>query len=371
MKHICHVTTVHPRYDTRVFVKECSSLAQMGYRVTLLVADGEGDEVRNDVNIVDIGKRPSSRLLRASWWALRAYRAARKLNADIYHIHDPELVMFFWFTAGAKAQAVFDVHEDLQMQVHRKYWIPRWAARCLTPIIAGWERLSSRILAGIVSVTPKLTQRFQGYTQEVVEVKNYPLLSELGVVDGSDYPQRSRHLLYVGGISLDRGIDVMLDVLQLMPDVRLHLAGKFSNGQLEDYCKQHPAWSQVDFHGWCSREQVRSLMTQSRVGLVVLKATGDYEDALPVKLFEYMAAGLPVIASDFPLWRGIVEDCAGGYTVEPEDRQAICTAVKALLDDPDMAYATGEKARAKVFERYSWDTEMRSLDQFYKTLLND
>lgn len=93
MNKIVHMTSVHVRNDTRIFYKECVSLANAGYEVVLIVADGKGDEEKNGVTIVDVGKKPTSRIRRMIFTTARIYKAAWQIDADVYHFHDPELLL--------------------------------------------------------------------------------------------------------------------------------------------------------------------------------------------------------------------------------------------------------------------------------------
>ncbi|MCY7294390.1 glycosyltransferase family 4 protein [Alteromonas sp. a30] len=369
VKHICHVTTVHARYDTRVFVKQCASLAKAGFKVTLVVADGKGDEVCQGVEIRDIGK-PTGRFARITKMAVLAKNTALSLKADIYQLHDPELTPYFFIPALRGRKVVFDIHEDLQGQIFRKYWLPKWAAYLLLPFVKVWEWLCARLFEALISVTPKLVNRYLTYTENVTEVRNYPLASEFSSADLSDYCQRPKSIFYVGGITLDRGIKTMLDALQRLPDVRLNLAGRFSNGELEGFCQSHPSWAQVDYHGWCSRDDVAALAQKSRIGIVVLSATGDYEDALPVKMFEYMASGLPVICSDFPLWKSIVDEAQCGFYIAPENAKALADKIQTLMSEEDTAKSMGDNGRRAVSEKFEWHVEFNELKALYERLLN-
>ena len=89
---------------------------------------------------------------------------------------------------------------------------------------------------------------------------------------------------------------------------------------------------------------------------------------MPIKLFEYMAAGMPVIASDFPLWREIVTDAGCGLLVNPEDAPAIAAAINRLLGDESMARQMGEAGRQAVLSRYSWSAEAQKLVALYAQL---
>jgi glycosyltransferase involved in cell wall biosynthesis len=171
----------------------------------------------------------------------------------------------------------------------------------------------------------------------------------------------------VGVISPDRGLYSMLTALAQV-DGRLLLAGKFSPQSLADQARQLPAWKQVDYCGVLDRQGVATLLSQSRVGVVTLLPTPSYLPSLPVKLFEYMLAGLPIVASDFPLWREIVDDARCGLLVDPSDPDAIARACEWLLDNPEEAQEMGQRGRAAVIEKYNWSSEAQRLVRFYRRL---
>ncbi|MGQ9498496.1 MAG: glycosyltransferase, partial [Desulfotomaculales bacterium] len=163
----------------------------------------------------------------------------------------------------------------------------------------------------------------------------------------------------------------MVTAMTLLPEalgVRLVLAGKFVPPFLEDEVRQLPGWERVDFRGWQDRAAVARLLGEARAGLVVLYPEPNYVEAQPNKLFEYMSAGLPVIASDFPLWRDIVEEAGCGLLVDPLDPAAIAQAIQWILEHPKEAEAMGRRGQKAVFDRYNWDTEAAKLLAFYRRL---
>jgi glycosyltransferase involved in cell wall biosynthesis len=186
------------------------------------------------------------------------------------------------------------------------------------------------------------------------------------------YSQRPPYVVYVGGISRPRGIEEMVRAVGLLPEelkVRLVLAGSFSPIALEKELLQRPEWERVEFLGWQTREKVATILANSRIGLVVFHPVPNHINAQPNKLFEYMSSKIPVIASDFPLWRKIVEKTGCGLLVDPLKPEEIAQAIQWLLENPDEAQAMGERGREAVQSQYNWSIEEKKLLQMYKELL--
>ena len=146
------------------------------------------------------------------------------------------------------------------------------------------------------------------------------------------------------------------------------LAGAFDSASLEKEVRGLAGWSRVDFLGWQSRRQVAGLLGSVRAGLVLFHPVPNHVEAEPNKLFEYMAAGLPIVASDFPLWREIVGKTECGLLVDPLDPSAIADAIRWIFEHPDDAAAMGERAQEAARTRYNWDAEARKLLEFYGKL---
>ena len=140
---------------------------------------------------------------------------------------------------------------------------------------------------------------------------------------------------------------------------------------LLDEVRSAPGWGRVDFHGWADRSQVAVILGSVRAGLAVLHPTPKYLDAWPTKMFEYMSVSLPVIVSDFPLWRGIVEDAGCGLLVDPLDSTAIASAMQWILDHPAEAEAMSRRGREAVEKQYNWETEAEKLVALYNKLLSN
>jgi len=364
---VAHLGSVHRRDDVRIFRKECRSLAANGYDVTLVVADGRGDERRDGVAIVDAGRLPGrlNRMLRTS---RRIYRRAASLDADLYHLHEPELLPVGLKLKRSGKKVVFDSHEDVPTQMLAKPYLGPLSRRALAAAYFLYERYACRRMDGIVAATPFIRDRFLGIHSRALDIRNFPEAGELDA--GVPWEEKRAEVCYVGGIFAHRGIRELVRALGLLETgARLNLAGTFSEPDLEAEVKGWPEWGRVNEMGFLDRDGVREAMGRSVAGLVTLLPLPHYMDAQPVKMFEYMSAGIPVIASDFPLWREVVEGNDCGLLVDPLDPGAIAAAIDRLVRDPSLARRMGENGRAAVLKRYNWSVEERKLLDFYEAVL--
>jgi hypothetical protein len=367
MPRIVHLTTVHPRDDIRIFHKECVSLARAGYEVVQVVGDGLGDAVVKGVRIVDIGAPPSGRLQRMRLQPRRALEAVLRLQPALVHFHDPELLPVGVKLMRRGIKAVYDAHEDVPRQILTKQWIPSALRRPLSWAFERYENAQVKRLAGVVAATPHIAERFASLARWLANVSNFPFLDELA--PASVAVPRENKVCYVGGITRTRGAHEMLRALALVPGVRMLLCGKFEDAALEAELRAAPGWPQVDYLGQVGRDQVRDVMARSFAGLVTLQPMPSYLDSLPIKMFEYMSAELPVIASSFPLWRGIVETHGCGVCVSPVDPAAIADAIRGLRDTPERVRVMGAAGNRAVHEVFNWPQAERELLAFYATLL--
>lgn len=366
---IVHCTTVHVRTDTRIFRKECSTLAQRLADVYLVVGDGLGDrdDAASGLRIRDIGAVPGgTRLGRMLWQPLRLWRLVRALKPQLVHVHDPELLPVAMLLRWGGAKVVYDIHEDLPKQILTKHWIAPWLRTTLARAVRAFEDAVSARLSALVTATPAITDRFRRLNPLTITVNNYPIAEELLSLDASDAARR--HVCYVGGITRIRGISVLLEALALVPGLRLQLCGPFESADYERELRQHPAWSQVDYLGVVDRVQMRHVLDSSFAGLVTFLPAPNHVEAQPQKVFEYMSAGVPVIGSDFDLWRRVIADTGAGLCVDPSDPASIAAAMRRLRDDEAEVAAMGRRGKALVQGELNWTHEADKLVALYRQL---
>ena len=221
----------------------------------------------------------------------------------------------------------------------------------------------------MVAATPPIARRFPSATTATVQ--NYPDIGQ-APTEGAGTPLDAREdrAVYIGVLDKNRGVREIIQALALStnPKTSLILGGAFSGEGFEEDCRALPAWDRVDFRGWLDRAQVKTALGEAKVGLVTLAPIPNYLEAYPTKLFEYMAAGIPVVASDFPLWRAIVEGAECGLLVDPESPEEIAEAMDWLLAHPEDAARMGAKGKKAVAQTYNWEQEGAKLTALYERL---
>lgn len=363
MIKVCHITSAHPRYDIRIFIKECQTLVKAGLDVSLIVADEFSDEIKDSVKIYSVGK-PGSRKERMRETPRKILEKIRELNPDIVHFHDPELMPIGLKLSKQKIKVVYDVHEDLPKQVMSKHWIPALIRPIVSKLVESLEKFCASKFYGVITATPIIENRFKFYNKNVRSICNYPLLSELNLVE-SQWSNRENKLCYIGSISKTRGIIPVIKSLAISKLI-LELAGPLSGDVGIEELQSLSGGSYVNYKGVIDRSEITSLLQRVKIGLVTLLPTPSYVESLPIKMFEYMLAGIPVIASNFPLWDTIITKYNCGVLVDPSDDAEIAKASIELLNNEEHAQAMGERGKQAVLEFFNWEQESIKLVEFYR-----
>lgn len=376
MVKICHLTSVHAWNDVRIFDKECRSLAKAGFTVHLVAARGprerldcgsqEGEAFVGKAGEVHVhlldSRRSASRLSRASALAWRVAAYARKLNADLYHLHDPELLPHAALHLRERI-TVYDIHEDLALQISSKPWMPA----LIKPILAGLVKLLEGPLArrcdALVGATPEVLERFrrQGEGPDAVAVENAPR-AEWFAEYRPDWDTRRRRVAYVGALTPERGLTDLVDAMAdptLKPVAHgLDLAGPVGGDYLA-FLRGRPGFAKVTYHGVLDPGAVRNLLSGVRVGVATFRAFPNYLASRPIKISEYLASGIAIVASDFPLWRQLYGAQPGIRFVAPQDPAKLAQALAEAL--------TGA-APAPLGPLPDWETEAEKLIGLYRRL---
>lgn len=366
---ICHLTSAHPRFDIRIYRKECLSLSSI-YETYLIVADGLGNEVSNNINIIDVGKSKSrnDRLLNSS---KKVLIAALHIDADIYHLHDPELLTIALKLKKNGKKVIFDAHEDLPKQVLSKPYLNKVTAHIISFIVRYYEQYVCSSLDAIVAATPTIRDKFSKFCKKVIDINNYPLLGELTPLD-KDWNNIENEVAYVGGISKIRGIEQVVNSLSLLnTSTKLNLVGSFGEKTTYENAQKSEGWTNVNELGQLNRSEVKDILQRSVAGVVTFLPVPNHIDAQPNKMFEYMSAGIPVIGSNYPLWKSIIEGNNCGICVNPDNPQEISAAIDVLISNKALAEKMGKNGIKAVNEKYNWSIEEVKLFKLYEELLGN
>ncbi len=360
---VCILTSVHSPFDIRIFHKEAISLVKAGYNV-ILIAPHDKDEIVEGIRIIPLPK-PKNRLKRMTKTVWQTYRKALEIDADIYHFHDPELIPIGLLLKRQGKRVIYDVHEDVPRQNLSKSYTPPVFRRPISRLIGTLEAFSARRFDGVVTATPFINRRFLELGANAINVNNYPIASELYTAK-NHWKNKEKAVCYVGGISGIRGAFEMVEAIG-KTKCRLLLACDFEP-VLEGQLKRLFGWRHVDALGFVDREGVSATMARSIAGMVLFHPEPNHVAAQPNKMFEYMSAGIPVIASNFALWKEIVEGAECGICVDPLDPEEIAKAIQFLVEHPVEAEQMGKNGRRAVQERYNWDKEEKKLLGLYEKI---
>jgi glycosyltransferase involved in cell wall biosynthesis len=366
-------------------------LAKAGYDVSLVVADGLPDGMKDNVKIYGI-KKEKNRIFRILKSTKAIYRKALILDAAVYHLHDPELLPIGLKLKRKGKKVIFDSHEDVAKQILSKPYFNKYILRFISMLYTLYERKVLTEYDCIITVTPYIKYRFSRWHPNVTNINNYPLIEEFTDIIRSENID-TPYVCYVGGISEIRGIKEMVKAMeycnteQLVEEktkqviihynkdkmntynrVRLNLAGSFSSVSLREEVILYKGWETINELGPLSRDAILSIFENSVAGLVVFLPVPNHINAQPNKLFEYMSAGLPVIASNFPLWKEIVEGNQCGICVNPCDPKEIANAIDFFVLNPAKAKEMGENGRKAVLEKYNWQNEEKKLFEIYRLI---
>jgi glycosyltransferase involved in cell wall biosynthesis len=295
------------------------------------------------------------------------YEKACDLNADIYHIHDPELLRISAKLIKRNKKVIYDAHEDLPKQIMNKPWISPLLRKGASLIIQNFENKYAKKLSGIIGATSHIRDRFVKINSTVTDINNFPILDR--IVPTKKWNEKKNELCYAGGINQIRGAEQMVTAA--------HRTGTLLNlvGEADDYLLKRlmsmPGWENTNYMGIVSIDEVNEIYSRSKIGLILLHPTPAYIHSLPIKMFEYMAAAIPFIASDFPLWKRIIEKHKCGICVNPLDPNAIAEAIKYLFEHDEEAKQMGMNGRKAVETEYNWSIEEKKLLAFYKKILNE
>ncbi len=356
----------HKPLDTRIFHKEALSLAAAGFQVTLIIPHSE-NFVKDNITIsaVPLPVKGWEQLVLCPWNIFR--KALQEPRSAVFQIHDSELLVIGLMLRCSGRKVVYDAHEDTPLQISYQHWIPGFVKPFYSLFYRVLEKLAGWCFQAIIVAEPVIAKYFPA--SRVVLIRNFPRKDSFR--REVEYANRDGSLVYVGLLSKPRGVVEMLEGHGLASQkvkVPFILGGKFAPASLEHELlpKYH-----VDYRAWLPYEEMISVLYRSSIGIIVPNPIERYKTNYPVKLFEYMAAGIPVIASSEGESATFVKESGGGLLVNPTKIAEIAEAIVTLASDKATAAAMGAAGRKLIFEKYNWESEALKLIQLHERLGND
>jgi glycosyltransferase involved in cell wall biosynthesis len=367
---ICHLTTVHSPFDIRIFHKECKTLAKAGYDVTL-IAPHDKDEMIDGIKIISLPK-PKNRFDRMSKLTWHAYKKAKQIDAEIYHFHDPELLLVAQLLRGRGRSLIYDMHENTPKAIRTKHWIPSLLRRLIALLYQCVERVLIYKMWVIFAETSY--RKDYPYVNDYAIVLNMPLLSVLLNISEEKYPIPT--VGYIGGVNLLRGCLAVIDALQILAKNGLKVHWECI-GPVDEDCKSKITNALavlgsdgIRIRGFMKPTEAWPIIARCHVGIAILEPIPNFLESYPTKMFEYMALGLPVVVSNFPLYREVVEGAKCGICVDPSNPAEIARAIKWIIEHPEEAKLMGQNGRKTVLEKYSWENESKNLLELYEKIIH-
>jgi len=368
MIKVCHLTSVHSRFDARIFSKECKSLVEANYDVSLIVADGKGDESVDNIKIYDVGSE-LGRINRITKTTKKIRKLAVKLNCEIYHFHDPELLFVGLRLKILGKKVIFDMHENVPADIEEKEYIHPFLRKIFSFWYRKLEIYAVKKFDAIVSTRESINQRLESFNLNIELITNYPIIEENIAKELYQIPT----ICFAGAVVPNWQHKEIINAIVNIDNVRYLLAGPADEDYLEEL-KLLNGWGKVEYQGKIPFEDVNNMYKQGTIGVALYiyckNMDGKIGNLANTKLFEYMNWKIPIICTDFSLWKKIVveeEQC--GICVDPYDTNAIATAIKYLNDNPLIAKKMGENGRKAVLKTYNWKTQEVILLKLYDKII--
>ena len=370
---VCHVSSAHSVHDDRIFFKECSSLAEQ-FEVHV-IAIGEEDEVLNNVQIHALPKN-SSRFNRFFLLQIKLLIQAFKVNAKVYHFHDPDLILFGLIQKLIGKKVVYDMHELVYYQINDKEWLGNgFIKKMVSSIYLMFEKIGVRCFDKIVIAEDGywnyVNEKHKKHINKFIAIRNFSIyeLIKNTAHDLSANKDNKRIIIYAGGLSKIRGIKEIIDAIQTIENVTFLTLGQWENDDYKQQCEQADVNKKMNYIGLVKMDKVYSYLKIADIGVANLYHKPNYLTSLPIKAFEYMASGIPIIMSDFPYWIKTFNECA--LFVNPIDPIDIKSKIELLLSDKQLSHKLAEAGKKLVIENYTWEAESKLLIKHYQKLLSE
>lgn len=367
---VCHFTTVHSIDDIRIFTKECTSLVNNGFDVTLIACgDIAFEDIKDGVKRISLNVPAKNRFQRFFKRSKAVYEKTLEIDADIYHFHDPELLPIGLKLKRKGKKVIFDSHEFYGEQIKHKGYIPYILRNLTSAIYKKYEAFVCRRIDAVIQIcTLNGEDYFERRAKKTIFITNAPLLQEMETKSVNSNINKD-FVVHIGSLNYSRGITHIIKASALA-NVPLILAGNYSSEEYKKEVELLDEYSNVHYKGYVKQEQINKLFDNCFAGLSTLLDVGQYliADTFSTKAFDYMAAGLPLIYSKTNYTDFYIKKYNMGLTIDSDSVDEIAGAILFFKNNKDVALQMGENARKASENEFNWLIEEKKLIEFYKDL---
>jgi glycosyltransferase involved in cell wall biosynthesis len=362
LKSVMLVNAVHKPYDTRIFHKEALSLIQAGWQVTIIVPHSHSETVLGvEVVSVPLPKMGWEQLIKCPWYIFK--EALKQPKDAVYHLHDSELLIIGLLLRITGRTVIYDAHEDTPLQISYQHWLPDWAKFFYRWFYFMLEKVCGWTFKAIIVAEPVIAKYFP--VSKTFLVRNFPIAGVFNPARTKAYADRDNNMVYIGLLSRVRGLKEMLEGHRKASEsinLNFLIGGKFAPVNLKEELFD---FYKATYLGWVNYETLVNILFNAKIGIIIPHPIERYRTNYPVKLFEYMAAGIPVIASKEGESASIVHEAQCGLLVNPLDTDQVCDAITWLIRNPVEAEKMGKRGREIILSKYCWEKESESLLRVY------
>ncbi len=370
-KKVFIFTSVHRWDDTRIFYKQAKSLSKEFTVELHAPADFQYKNI-DRVSIFGLPKWENvsdRKNIRKEIW-----KRIKKSDSHIYHFHDPELLWIgIKIRLLKKKPVIYDIHEDYERSILTKNWIPNYLKVILSKLFYIFEKISVMFIHNVINTTNLIANKFNSNSINQIVIYNYPFIPQKDI----NLNLKNENLIvYVGGISKIRGIFEIIQAIALVAkdqSIKLIVIGPIQNDELEneilEAISNYGVEKNIKLMGFVPYSEIFNYIEKAIVGLLCYLPVPNHLVTIPNKIFEYTASGTAVIASDFPLYREIIDDANSGILVNPTNPTDISNAIIEVLNNPGRFKQMGQNGYSAIMEKFNWETQEKKLIKFYKTLL--
>jgi glycosyltransferase involved in cell wall biosynthesis len=346
-------TIVHHPADARIYHRQIRALLDAGHEVTYIAPVAAADfQPERTWPLLRLKAVPQARGRRRTG-AIRAARSAlarHAADADLFLIHDPELLLALP-SRRRRPPVIWDVHEDTAAALSTKPWLPRPLRPPAAVAVHTAERMAERYVHLILAE--------RGYVARFA--RRHPVVPNTTYVpDVPAPPGDDRRVVYVGHLSPDRGTAEMIDLARLLRPhgIAMELIGP-ADARARAQIEPAQASGLLRWHGFVPNDRAMPMLDGALAGLSLLQDEPNFRHSLPTKVVEYMARGVPVVTTPLPVAAELARDHQCGFVVPFGDPGAAAETVLRLAGDISLRTKMGRRGHEAAHSSLGWPADAR------------